>query len=330
MSRRRVLEFIRHPDGVWNLPPAHVEALAREFPEVEFVSPAGQEEADRALPDAEIVLGYAVNRGNFALARRLRWIHAPSAGVGPMLFPALVASDVVITNSRGLHADSMAEHTIGVLLAFARKLHLARDAQRESRWVHREMWSDTPPFRDLAGAALGLVGLGAIGGAIATRARALGMTVRAITRTPRADPAPAHEVWSSDRLVGLAAASDALVLAAPHTPATRGMIGRAVLDAMPRHAVLVNLGRGALVDEPALIEALDRGRIAGAGLDVFAEEPLPASSPLWRMPQVIVTPHVSGLGPRYWERVAAVFAAHLRDYLAGRPLANLVHKHEGY
>jgi phosphoglycerate dehydrogenase-like enzyme len=156
------------------------------------------------------------------------------------------------------------------------------------------------------------------------------MTVRAICRTPRADPAPAHEVWPGERLIELAAASDALVLAAPHTAATRGMVGRAVLGAMRRHAVLVNIGRGALVDEPALVEALERGTIAGAALDVFAEEPLPAASPLWRMPQVIATPHVSGLGPSYWERVVAVFSTHLRAYLEGRPLPNLVDKSEGY
>ncbi len=329
MARLRVLEFIRHEDGVWNLPPAQAEALGRDFPDVEFLSPARLEDADRLLPDVEIVLGWAVNRRNFASARRLRWIHSPAAGVGPVLFPALVASEVVVTNSRGLHADSMAEHTIGVLLAFARKLHLARDAQREARWTHEEMW-DEPPYRDVAGSAMGLVGLGAVGGAIAKRARALGMTVRAVCRTPRADPAPAHEVWPVERLVELAAASDVLVLAAPHTPATRGMIGRAVLAAMPRHALLVNIGRGALVDEPALIECLERGSIAGAALDVFAEEPLPAASPLWRMPQVIATPHVSGLGPRYWERVVEIFATHLRAYREGRPLPNLVRKSEGY
>jgi phosphoglycerate dehydrogenase-like enzyme len=120
------------------------------------------------------------------------------------------------------------------------------------------------------------------------------------------------------------------VLAAPHTHATRGQVDAAVLARMPAHAVLVNLGRGALVDEPALIAALESGRIAGAALDVFAEEPLPAASPLWRMPHVIATPHVSGLGPRYWERTVAMFADHLRDFLAGRPLQNLVDKREGY
>jgi phosphoglycerate dehydrogenase-like enzyme len=330
MARLRVLEFVRHDDGVWNLPPGQVEELAREFPDVEFVSPRTRAEADAAVSDADVILGAALTRANFAAARRLRWIHLTAAGVGHALFPELVASDIVVTNARGLHAVSMAEHTLAVLLAFARKLHLARDAQRDVHWAHRDMWADRPPFGDLGGASLGLLGLGAVGSAIAVRARALEMKVRAVCRRARTDPAPAHEVWTADRLGDLAAASDALVLAAPHTPATSGQVDAAVLARMPSHAVLVNLGRGALVDEPALIAALEGGRIAGAALDVFAEEPLPATSPLWRMPQVIATPHISGLGPRYWERTVAMFADHLRDFLAGRPLRNLVDKREGY
>jgi phosphoglycerate dehydrogenase-like enzyme len=330
MSRLRVLEFIRHPDGVWSVPPAQVEALARRFPEVDFVSPLDQAGADRALPGADIVLGTAVRRENLASARRLKWIHVTAAGVGHVLFPQLVESDIVLTNSRGLHSDSMAEHALGLLLSFARKLHLARDAQRESRWTQRAMWCEPPPFRELAGASLGLVGLGAVGSALATRARALGMTVRAVCRRPRTDPAPAHAVWPLDRLGDLAAASDALVLAAPHTAATRAMIGGEVIARMPRHSVLVNLGRGALVDEPALITALERGAIAGAGLDVFVEEPLPPENPLWKLPQVIATPHVSGFGPRFWERTLDMFADHLRARLDGAPLTNVVDKREGY
>lgn len=330
MPPLRVLEFVRYDDGVWNLPPAHVERLAAEFPEVRFDSPADRPEADRMLPEAEVVLGWGVRRSNFASARRLRWIQLTAAGVGGVLFPELVASPVIVTNAKGLHAVSMAEHTLGIMLMLARKLHLARDAQARSQWSQDEQWVGEPPIGQLQGGTLGLVGLGAVGGAIASRARALGMRVRAVRKRPAADPAPADEQWGSERLHELMGQSDWLVLAAPLTPETRGMIGRAELALMPRHAVLVNIGRGPVVDEPALIEALAAGRIAGAALDVFQEEPLPASSPLWTMPQVIVTPHVSGLGPRFWERTCELFARNLRRWVAGKPLENVVDKRAGY
>jgi len=325
-----VLEFIRDPEAVWNLPRRLVEGLEREFPSVRFLAPLDRAEADRLLPAADVVFGWAVRAENFALAKRLRWIQVGAAGVGPLLFPALVESPVILTNGRGLHAASMAEHTLGVMLAFVRKLHLARDAQRDRRWLQRELWSEPPAFGQLAGATLGLVGFGAVGTAIGVRARALGLTVVAVRRRPAPDPAPAHEQWGIERLPELLARADWLVIAAPHTPETRGLIGRAELARMKSGAVLVNLGRDALVDQAALIEALEHGRLAGAALDVFEHEPLDPESRLWSLPQVIVTPHISGLGPRYWERSVELFAGNLRAFLAGQPLVNVVDKRAGY
>lgn len=326
----RVLEYVRSGDGVWNLPRSHVDALAARFPDVRFDVPRDAAEADRLLPGADVVLGFAVRRDNFDQAARLRWIHATSAGVGSLLFPELVESPVRLTNGRGLHATAMAEHALAVLLAFARKLHLARDAQGERRWTQEALWTGTPPFGQLDGATLGLVGLGAVGAAVAVRARALGMRVIAVRRRPAEPPAPADAQWGPERLDEMLAAADAVVLCPPLTPATRGLLDAARLARLRPHAVLVNLGRGALVDEPALVEALRAGRLAGAALDVTREEPLPAGSPLWSLPQVILTPHVSGLGPRYWERAMDQFADHLRAFLDGRPLPNLVDKRAGY
>lgn len=330
MSPLRVLEFVRYDDGVWNLPHAHIERLAAEFPTVRFDSPADRAENDRLLPEADIVLGWGVRRANFASAQRLKWVQLTAAGVGGVLFPEMVESPVVVTNARGLHATSMAEHALGVMLMLARKLHLARDAQTRGQWAQDQQWTQSPPFGQLEGASLGLVGLGAVGSAIAARAKSLGMRVRAVRRHPAPDPAPADEQWGSERLHDLIRCSDWLVLAAPLTPETRGVIGRAELALMPRMSRLVNLGRGALVDEPALAEALAEGRIAGAALDVFQEEPLPEASPLWAMPQVIVTPHVSGFGPRFWERTCELFARNLHRWLEGEPLENVVDKRAGY
>lgn len=330
MAPLRVLEFIRDPGGIWNFPATQVDRLRGEFPEVEFVSPADMADAGRALPRADIVLGWAVRAENFERAERLQWIQITAAGLGSLLFPELIASNVVVTNGRGLHAVAMAEHTIGVLLAFARRLHLARDAQRDGEWIQPALSRDGGSFRTLGGATLGLVGLGSIGVEIATRARALGMRVIAVRKHPRSDPAPADAQWGMERLDDLLAESEWVVLAAPLTDETRGLIGVRRLERMRRDAVLVNLGRGALVDEGALVDALRARRIAGAALDVFEREPLPPDSPLWGMRDVILTPHVSGLGPRYWERAADLFAENLKRWLADRPLLNVVDKRAGY
>lgn len=330
MAALRVLEYVRSEDGVWDLPATQVEALARRFPEVHFDLPASRAEADALLPGADIVLGFAVRPDNFASAGRLRWIHATAAGVRGVLFPALVESPVVLTNARGLHARSMAEHAVALMLAFVRKLHWSRDAQVARRWDAAAQAQQLPAFGELAGATLGLVGFGHVGRAIAELARALGMQVLTVRRNPEHPAAPANEQWGPDRLHELLRRSDWVVLCAPETTRTRGLIGADELACLPRHARLLNLGRGALIDEAALIAALQDGRIAGAALDVFAAEPLPLDSPLWSMREVILTPHVSGFGPAYWERALDQFARNLHRFLRGEPLENQVDKREGY
>jgi phosphoglycerate dehydrogenase-like enzyme len=325
-----VLEYIRDPAGVWSLPADQRDRLRVEFPAVSFLSPATRDEANERLPEADVVYGWAVNADNLAKASRLRWIHVSAAGVGPLLFPALVASDVVLTNGSGLHSESMGEHAIGVMLAFVRNLHLSRDAQLQKRWVQSELLQNGPPFRDLAGSTIVIVGFGRIGTAIARRAHALGLHVIAVRKHPAATLEPAHEQWGIERLGEALARADWVVLATPLTPVTKHLIGAAELKRMRPEGVILNLGRGALIDEPALIVALREKRIAGAGLDVTAEEPLPEASPLWAMPNVILTPHTSGLGPRHWERAVDQFAGNLRRYLAGEPLENVVDKQAGY
>jgi phosphoglycerate dehydrogenase-like enzyme len=325
-----VLEFIRDPAGVWSLPQAQRERLAGEFPGLTWLFPATRDEVAERIGEADVALGWAVHPANFERAKRLRWVHVTAAGVGPVLFPALVESDVVVTNGRGLHSEAMAEHAIGVMLGFARNLHLARDAQRERRWIQSDLLVHGPPFRDFRGGTLAMIGLGHIGRAIATRARALGLRVIGVRRHPATPPDPAHEQWGSERLGEALALADWVVLATPLTASTRQLIGAAELGRMRPEAVLVNLGRGSLVDEAALVSALRERRIAGAALDVTEEEPLPAASPLWEMPNVILTPHISGLAPRHWERAMDQFTGNLRHYLAGEPLFNVVDKRAGY
>jgi phosphoglycerate dehydrogenase-like enzyme len=326
----RVLEWVRSPIGMWNVPREHVQQIAADVAHVDIRSPATRAEADALLPETDVVLGFAVRPANFARASRLRWIHCTAASVTGVLFPELVASDIVVTNARGLHAESMAEHALAMMLAFTRKLHLARDAQHAHQWTQASLWEEGAPIGALAGATLGLVGLGTIGSALAVRAKALGMRVIALRMHPASNPAPADEQLHVSRLRDVLPALDWLVLVAPHTPATTRLIGREELALLRPTARLVNLGRGALVDEAALIESLRARRLAGAALDVFEEEPLPGTSPLWDLPEVIVTPHTSGLGPRYWERAMAQFKYNLKCFLAGEPLMNLVDKRAGY
>jgi phosphoglycerate dehydrogenase-like enzyme len=331
VSELRVLEYVRDPQGFWSLPAARVRDLEREFPDVRFVSPADRAEAERLLPEADVVLGWAVRAENLGRATRLRWIHLTAAGVASYLFPALVESPVVVTNARGMHAASMSEHALGMMLAFARKLHVARDAQAPRRWTQDELFGDPRvPFGQLEGGTLGIVGFGAVGRALAERARALGMRVLVVRRRPQEPPAPADAQWGRERLGELLERSDWVVLAAASTAETRHLIGAAELARMKPGAVLINLARGALVDEAALVAALASGGIAGAGLDVFEREPLAESSPLWTMPEVIVTPHTSGIGPRFWERTCELFARNLRRFRAGEPLENVVDKRAGY
>ena len=330
MPPLRVLEWVRSSDNIWNLPSSTLDRVRQALPDLAMDSPRDPADLERLLPEAQVVLGWAVTPKNFARAKKLRWIHATAAGVKPLMFPELVASDVLVSNSKGLHADAMAEHTLGVILEFARKLHLCRDAQRDRDWAQMRLWNEPAPFRTLFGSTIGLVGMGAVGTAIAVRARALGMRVIAVRRRPAPDPSPAHEQWGTDRLGDLLERAEWVVLAAPQTGATENLIGARELARMRKDAVLVNLGRGALVDEPALIAALERGKIAGAALDVTVEEPLPAASPLWAMPNVILTPHVSGLSADMWERAMDMFVEHVRAYQDGRPLPNLVDKRAGY
>lgn len=331
MTRLRVLEFIRDPAGTWTLPGRHVDALRAAFPEVIFESPPDRAEADHAIAEADIVLGYAVTRENLGRAKRLRWIQITSAGVPESLqFPELVESSVVLTNGRGLFSAPMAEHALAMMLAFARKLHLSRDAQRGRQWMQSEFEKDEEGFAPLRGATLGIVGFGSIGAELAERAAALGMRVIGLRRHPAATPAPAHAQWGPERMGDLFSECDWVVVTLPLTRDTRGLIGRREFSRMRERAVFLNLGRGAVVDEAALIDGLRSGRPAAAGLDVFEEEPLDPGSPLWDLPNVIVTPHTSGFAPGLWDRAMALFSRNLRAHLEGRPLENVVDKRAGY
>lgn len=285
-----------------------------------------------AVSAAEIYLGFGVPAEILRAAPRLRWVHSGAAGVGGSLTPAMVESDVVFTNSAGIHGPPVAETVIGYLLHFGRGLDLAAAAQLEGRWDKAPFDGVDAPIRELSRSTVGVVGLGGLGREVAWRALALGAAVVGTRRRP--EPVAGLEgvavLTGPDGLRRLLRRSDYVVLTLPETAETRGLIGSDELDAMGPEAVLVNVGRGSLVRENALVAALRQGRIRGAALDVFASEPLPPGHPLWTTPRTLITPHTSAYTHAFWERELALIRDNLARYLSGRRLRNVVDKRAGY
>lgn len=256
-------------------------------------------------------------RESWPAAGGLRWIHTASAGVDRLIFDGSVASEVVITNSRGVFDAAIAEYVLGLLLAFAKDLPGTLRSQDRREWRHRETGC-------VAGSVAVVVGGGPIGVAITGLLRAVGVTVRLVGRRAR------DGVHAADALPGLLADCDWLVLAAPLTSQTTGLVDADLLARLRPTARLINVGRGALVGEDDLVAALRAGRLAGAALDVFCVEPLPTEHPLWSLPGVIVSPHMSGDAAGWRETLVDLFVDNLDRYRAGRPLRNVVDKTHGY
>lgn len=329
--------------------PSGLEAVA-DSAEVRYA--ATLEELSAALAGAEVLFAADFRSGilhqAWPRARDLRWIHGAGAGVDPLMFPELVNSSVVLTNSGGIFDRAMAEYVLLLVLAFAKDLPRTLDLQRNREWQHRES-------ERLDGRTLLVVGAGSIGREIATLVRAAGMRVLGVARRARpvsparptaptgAPGSPAAGFPASvspdaafERVVGIddlhavLPEADYVVLSLPLTPETRGLFGAQAFARMKPTARLVNVGRGAVLDEAALADALRSRRIAGAALDVFAAEPLPADHPLWDMPSVIVSPHMSGDFFGWPAAVSALFVENFRRWRNGEPLLNVVDKERGY
>jgi phosphoglycerate dehydrogenase-like enzyme len=326
----RVVIGVIHPSTAWVLPRGFVDRLRSEFPQHTFVDVWDRQALRAALPTADAAFAAFVDRDLVPSLGRLRWIQAPAAGVAHLLSEELAASPIVLTSARGVRARAMAEHVLAVTLALARQLHTAIRRQAAHVWSLDELEA-SGRIRTLKGARMGIIGLGAIGTEVASLAAPFGMRVAALRkRVGRAIPAAVDQVLPPERLPELLAASDVVVLAAALTPETRGLIGREALGHIKRGALLVNVGRGTLIDDDAVVAALEDGRLGGAALDVFTREPLDPSSPYWDLPNVIVTPHISGGMEDYWTPLVGLFADNLRRFERGEPLLNVVDKRAGY
>ncbi len=340
---RRLVVDLRSPRAAWRIPDWTVAAIRETagpgWDVVDVAAPAdsdgdgggGSSEAVSAAAGAEVYLGFGVPAGIAAAGRAtLRWAHSGTAGIGASL-PHLRGSAVVLTNSAAVHAEPIADWVVSAVAYFARGLDRMLEAQRAGRWTKDEFTELRWPVRELRDVRLGVFGLGGIGAAVARRGLALAMRVAGVRRRPRGGGPPGIGwVGGMDQLGRLAAESDALVIAAPHTGETAGAVDAALLARLPDQAVVVNVSRGSLLDETALLAALDAGRLRGAALDVFAIEPLPAGHRFWTHPRVLVSPHACAVTGRFWERETALILDNLRRYLAGTPLVNVVDLDAGY
>ena len=289
------------------------------------------EELLAAAEGTEIYLGSGVPRDFFLKALpTLRWVHTGSAGVGAALFPELVESDVVLTNSAGIHAPPMAETVMGIMLHFARGLDFAVRDQLAGRWDQTAFGTLQSPVTELAGATLGIIGYGGVGRAIARKARAFDMRILATRRAARPSDDGTEIVSGRAGLERLLRESDVVVITVPATTTTQRMIGAGELALLKPNAVLINVARGTIIDEAALIDVLKQKRIRGAGLDVFEKEPLPGTSELWQLPNVLILPHVSATTPRFWERQSDLIIENFQRYVRGETLRNVVDKKAGY
>jgi phosphoglycerate dehydrogenase-like enzyme len=305
---------------------ATVDEIRDLVPELRAVVTRDRAEIEALLPDVEIAAGHFPH-DLLTRAPGLRWFQQWGAGADWLLRePEIAAQDFILTSASGVHAVPISEQIIGTLLMFARKLHRAVRAQARHEWWRPK----SDQLFELVDKTMLLVGVGAIGARTALLASALGMRVEGIRRDPARQVEGVDAMYGPDQLRERLAHADVVVLTVPLSKATRGLIGAAELAAMKPTAYLINIGRGGTVDEPALAQALAEGRLAGAALDVFAEEPLPADSPLWAMENVIITGHYAGATPRYDERALAIFLDNLRRYRAGAPLRNVVDKDAGY
>lgn len=318
-----------HDPPVWTMPAGHVARIAASLPGDEVVHARELDERRREFPTAEVIVTTRLSAEEFTLARRLRWIHTTAVGVGPLLSKEAVESAIPITNARGSHSEAIAEHAIALMLALRRSLHTAAARQAERRWAQLELQARR--VSTLPDSHLLVVGLGSIGSRIASHASGLGMRVTGIRR--RLDqpvPAGVSEVLPPERFREALGQADAVVLAVPRTRETRALMSDAEFDVMRPSAVLVNIARGKLIDDDALVRALQSGRIAGAGLDAFQEEPLPATHPFWGLPNVLITPHTAAFAGDYWPPVVDQFVENVRRYKKGEPLLNVVDKGAGY
>ena len=300
----------------------HIQQIHGISDKIEVEKATDEESVLAAVRDAEVIFG-RFNKEMLLASEKLRWVQVPSAGVDRYMFPEFVDSQVILTSSSGVHRMPISEMIFAMMLTFAKRLHQFMRFQLEGKWK----W--LPPD-ELAGKTIGILGLGNIGMETAWKAKCFGMKVLALKKRKMRKPSYVDELFGPEDLDRLLRESDYVAATVPLTKETFHMIGEEELKLMKPSAYIINIGRGAVIDNRALVKALKEGWIAGAGLDVFEEEPLPKDSEFWGLENVVMTPHVAGATPHYDDRALRIFCENLSRYLEGKPLVNLVDKKAGY
>lgn len=320
VNRPRLTLAIFNEATGWRLPESLVEAVSRAAGnEAEVHSVGSRAELHEALPESDFLAGPALSEDQLARAGgRLRWLQLTSSlGDEGAMLPPLFSAGVRVSGAAGIRAPFLADHAMALLLALVRRLDTAVAAQTDQRWSTGEI---VRSLGTLDGRMMGVISVGPVAEEISRRGRAFGLRIASVLPHDEGADGGADEVIPFARWRDLLARCDVLVVASPRTPRTAGLIGRDEFAAMKAGMMLIDVSRGGIVRESALVEALRRGVIGGAGLDAFETEPLPPNSPLWTLPGVIVTPHVASAGPVYWERAAEVIGDNLRRILAREPL----------
>jgi phosphoglycerate dehydrogenase-like enzyme len=344
-DRRRLVLDLAATSRNWALTPEGAERVMRETPEgweVVIVSamtssdgdgPAtASDEARVASAEAEAYFGFGFTADLLRAAPSLRWVHSAAAGVGSVLKSGIADTDIILTNSAGIHGPPIGEFVVAGILHFMRGLDVAIAQQQQGVWSKSFFVAEDSPMREIGGSRVLIVGTGGLGGEAARRLTALGASCVGIRRRPELGaPAGFSSVVGMEALNDELRSADALVLAAPLTSETTELMTRTRLELLPRHAIIVNVARGAMIDEEALADLLESGRLRGAVLDVFRQEPLATTSRLWQLRSALVVPHVSPVSPgRFWPRQLDLFLDNWRRYAAGEPMRNVVDKRAGY
>lgn len=344
-DKRLMVVDLRSTAQAFNLPERVAQAITDATPEgwrVHIVSAltdsfgdgaqAPSEESLSVIPDAEVYVGFGMPRSLFLAGPKLKWVQTGTAGVATLLFDEMRDGDCLLTNAAGLYGPTIAEHVLAGVLHFLRAFDLADEMRRERNWDQSAFATPRALVREIDELHVLVVGAGGIGSEIAKRFSALGARVSGIRRRPGLGaPAGIPEIHGLSELDGLLPLADVVVLATPLTAETRSVLDEARMKSLKPGVIVANVARGALLDEDALVHGLEAGRIRGAVLDVFAKEPLALDSPLWQLPRVVWTPHVSGVSPRrFWDRLQDLILDNWARYRAGTPLRNLVDKRAGY
>jgi len=319
-----------HPFTEWRPPASLADAIRKRWPAMRVVHLPDYDRLPQELPDTDIFIGYSLRANQLLDAKKLKWIHSTAAGVAQLMYPELRDSGITVTNPSGIFSVPMAEHTLGLIIALARNFPDSMRYQDQSRWAQQELWDQPQHLTELNGQVLLIVGYGSIGHELARRAKAFDMRVWGVSRSGKGDASLAEKIVPISQLHEVLPHADFVVLSAPETSETKHLIAEPELARMKSTARLINVARGSLLDQSALLAALQQKKIAGAALDVTAPEPLPATDPLWKAPNLLITPHTSAISDRLWPRQTALFVDLLERWFAGRELFNQVDLRRGY